>query len=269
MAKTPGTQADSGQSRWQRIKRAGITGLALIIPLVVTLLVLMFVWGFIASLVNPLSTTIANALELDTETERYVLLGLTTVGLAIIIVLMGLVANATSGSRLEDKFDNFIGAIPGIGAVYSSFNEMSQMLLDSDNQSFQEVVMVEYPSEGSYCVAFLTAETPQFVQDTVGEDEMVSVFMPMGPNPFMGGFPLHVASDRVYEIDMTVEEGIRSIVTSGVAMGHDDAPEGTTALDHGSPGAASVGSNMAVISGEESTEEPKSTTEETTSPEDA
>lgn len=248
MARTAGSRRPA-QTLAKRLKRAGITGLGLIIPLVVTILVLLFVWGFIASLINPVSTRLAEYLGLNSEAERYVLLGLTTLGLAIVIVIMGFVANSTDGSHLEDTFDGIISSIPGVGAVYTSFNEMSQMLLDNDTQSFQEVVMVEYPAQGSYCVAFLTAETPAFVREAVGEDEMISVFMPMGPNPFMGGFPLHISTDRVYEIDMTVEEGVRSIVTSGVAMGEDDVPEGTTALDHGSPG--SVGNGYGTIRDED------------------
>ena len=247
MARTSGAQASPPQSLWQRVKQAGLTGLALIIPLVVTLLVLMFVWGFIASLVNPLSTVLADAMGLTSEAQRYVLLGLTTVALGVVIVIIGVVANVTSGSRLEDAFDHAIGSIPGVGAVYSSFNEMSQMLLDSDTQSFQEVVLVEYPYEGAWCVAFLTADTPGFVRETVGEEEMITVFMPMGPNPFMGGFVLHISSERVKDVDMTVEEGIRSIVTSGVAMGDEEVPEAKTALDHAAPGAAGTGGGFAAI----------------------
>ena len=254
------TQSSGGRddpSAMTTLKRAGITGIALVIPLVVTILVLMFVWGFIASLVNPLSSTIASGLGLDSQTQEYVLLGLTTLGLAAGLIVVGLIANKTSGTGVEDAFDQAIGSIPAVGAVYSTFNEMSQILIDSDSQSFQEVVMVEYPDEGSYCIAFLTSDTPAFVRETVGEDEMITVFMPMGPNPFMGGFVLHLSSDRVFDIDMTVEEGIQSIVTSGTAIGEVGNHAGTSTIDNAGPGAVDAGGGYEAIRDERTRSEPR------------
>lgn len=257
MGRTQSSDGDSGPSITARLKNAALTGLALIIPLVVTILVLTFVWGFIASMVEPISNTLGELLGLTGEAEQVVLLGLTTVGLAILIVLIGLGANLTSRTGIEAAFDRAIEAIPGVGAIYSTFRDMSELLLDSDSQSFEEVVLVEYPNEDTYCVAFLTRDTPQYVLDTVGKDEMITVFMPMGPNPFMGGFVLHVSEERVYDIDMSVEEGIESIITSGAAMGeHDDAPDTTppddaTTIEHGSPGAKTPGDDPAALSEDE------------------
>lgn len=239
----------------KQLKNAGISGIALVIPIVVTVLVLIFVWNFIASLINPFSTTIADAVGLNSEAERYVLLGLTTLGLAVGLIVVGLIANKTSRTGLEDAFDHAISSIPGVGAVYSTFNDMSQMLLDSDSQSFQEVVLVEYPAEGSYSVAFLTSDTPAFVRETVGKDEMITVFMPMGPNPFMGGFILHLSSERVFDVDMTVEEGIQSIVTSGAAIGEAGATGAATTDDAGS-GAVDGGSGYEAIREEQAQGDP-------------
>ena len=95
---------------------------------------------------------------------------------------------------------------------------MSKILLSRDTDSFKEVKLVEYPREGSYTIAFLTAEPGEAVRSATSHQEMVSLFLPMAPNPFMGGFVIHVAADRVYDVDMTVEEGIQAIVSSGVAV---------------------------------------------------
>jgi uncharacterized membrane protein len=112
--------------------------------------------------------------------------------------------------------------IPGIGSIYGTLDQVSEMLLESDTDSFQEVVLVEYPSEGSYSVAFKTAEPPAAVSESVDGRDMITVFMPMGPNPVMGGFILHLSPDRVHDVDMTVEEGISSIVSFGVAIDAED-----------------------------------------------
>jgi uncharacterized membrane protein len=128
-------------------------------------------------------------------------------------------------------FDTLVSRVPGVGSLYRSIDEMSGLLLDSDTDSFQEVKLVEFPDQGSYAFAFLTAETPDVVQEGVGETEgMVTVFLPMAPNPVMGGYVLHVAEEHVFDVDMTVEEGIQSIVTSGVATGRRSEEEFTEGM---------------------------------------
>ena len=117
-----------------------------------------------------------------------------------------------------------VAPIPGVGPLYQGVEEMSSMLLDSDASSFRDVKLVEFPHEGAYALAFLTAKTADVVEESVDTEEMVTVFLPLAPNPIMGGYVLHVASDRVYDVDMTVEEGLQSIVTSGVVTAtHPDA----------------------------------------------
>ncbi|MFC7027008.1 DUF502 domain-containing protein [Halomicroarcula sp. GCM10025710] len=126
----------------------------------------------------------------------------------------------SSASDLGLLLETVLSRIPGVGSLYRSLDEMSELLLDSDTDSFQEVKLVEFPVEGSYSIAFLTAETPDVVADAAAEKGMVTLFLPMAPNPVMGGYVLHVAEHRVRDIDMTVEEGVQSIVSSGVATGN-------------------------------------------------
>jgi hypothetical protein len=106
-----------------------------------------------------------------------------------------------------------------VGSVYQSFRQMSEVMLDSDAENFREVKLVEFPHEGVYALGFVTAETPPAVADAVGHGQMYTMFLPMAPNPVMGGHLLHVPASRVYEVDMTVEEGVQAVVTSGVAVG--------------------------------------------------
>ncbi|MDZ5813402.1 DUF502 domain-containing protein, partial [Halorubrum sp. AD140] len=86
------------------------------------------------------------------------------------------------------------------------------------------VVLVEFPREGLYSVAFQTSRPPEMIEQATEEDEMITVFLPMGPNPFMGGFVLHMSEDEVYRLDLSVEEGVSSIVSFGVAVEIDDHP---------------------------------------------
>jgi len=112
-----------------------------------------------------------------------------------------------------------MGNIPGVGSVYRTFDEMSEMVLDADTDSFEEVKLVPFPTEQSYALGFVTAETPAVIEGPTGNDDMQTLYVPMSPNPVMGGYVIHIPTDRTIDVDMSVEEGIKSIMTSGVATG--------------------------------------------------
>ncbi|MFB6172288.1 MAG: DUF502 domain-containing protein [Haloarculaceae archaeon] len=219
----------------ESVRRAFISGLALTIPALITLIVLTFALNFVASLLGPVAGVVNYVLP-GRDVAAVVLQLAALLTLLVVIFLVGVISERTSGDRFADEFHSFMEAIPGIGSVYTSFNEMSELLLDSDTDSFQDVKLVEYPTDDSYAVAFLTAESPEAVTEATGHDEMETLFMPMAPNPVMGGFVVHVAADRVHDVDLTVEEGIRSIVTSGVATGAESGP-GVPGDDLGDQGA--------------------------------
>lgn len=205
------------QSPREVLRESLVTGAAIILPLAVTLLVLSFVVNFLSNALSPISSTAVTNLPFN---NALIVQAITVVLLVVVMLVVGFVAEYTeSGNSVGDRFDGFMESIPGIGSVYTSFNEMSELLLDSDTESFQDVKLVQYPVEGSYTVAFKTADTPATLESDTGHDEMITLFMPMAPNPVMGGFVIHVSTDRVVDTEMTVEEGIRSIVTSGVAIG--------------------------------------------------
>ncbi|MFB6117804.1 DUF502 domain-containing protein [Halosegnis sp.] len=205
------------------VRRSLITGTAVIIPLAVTVLVITFALNFVNNALQPIIVVIRQGpVGPDRFTDPVLKLITLTVFLALVF-LLGFVAEFSKrGTKAGKQFDELMASIPGIGSVYTSFDEMSEIMLDSDTDSFQEVKLVEYPGEGSYTVAFKTASTPSVIGEATERDDMVTLFMPMAPNPVMGGFVIHVSRDRIVDVDLTVEQGIRSIVTSGVAIGGDD-----------------------------------------------
>jgi len=200
-------------------RRSFIKGLAILLPLVITLLVFSLVFGFIAGALDPLVVALQATPLFDAGSD-FPALVVTVAGFVLVVLAIGFAAEYGGGDgRLEREYNEFMTSIPGVGAVYNGFNEMSELLFDPDTDSFQDVKLVEYPGADSYVVAFKTAETADSIAEATGNDDMVTLFMPMAPNPVMGGFVIHVSRDRVVDVDLTVEEGIRSIVTSGVAVG--------------------------------------------------
>jgi len=223
----------AGNRLVERLRQMFISGAAITVPLVVTLLVLAFAVNFILGLISPAVTVIADNLDVGHDFGTPVMEGIAVLVLVATTLAIGFVAETRSGDGLEKAFDTAMARIPGIGSVYTSFNEMSKMLLSNDTQSFRDVKLVEYPTEGTYTVGFVTAETPPEIEDAAGYEDMTTLFMPMAPNPVMGGFVMHISEERVHDVDLTVEQGVRSIVTSGVAVNGDDGRTDGEIVDFG------------------------------------
>ncbi|WP_324662245.1 DUF502 domain-containing protein [Haloarcula sediminis] len=238
MADMRGTDHIPTSSVRATARQALLTGFALTIPVFVTLLVIGFVVNALSNVLDPVVTfafQLSGSRLEASETPAALVKLIAVVVLLVSVFCIGLVAERRSGQgRIESVFDATMERIPGVGSLYTSFDEMSKMLLDSDTQSFQEVVLVEHPTPESYTVAFVTASTPDAIEHATGNDEMVTVFIPMAPNPVMGGHVVHLPTSKVHDVDMTVEEGLRSIVTSGVAIGDTDDP---AVVGSGPPGA--------------------------------
>ena len=212
-----------------------ITGAALTIPFLITMMVLAFVLNFVSDLLTPIvgvaeyfglvgpMVAFARSLGLGPKFGSVLIeIGTVLVLLAFVLVV-GIVANHTSSDREFSKlFHTAMEAIPGVGSVYTSFRRMSDVLIESDTSSFQEVRLVEFPKEGTYSFAFVTADPPDALDDAAKHDDLRTLFMPLAPNPVMGGFLIHVPATRVYDVDLTVEEAVSAIVTSGVAIGDTD-----------------------------------------------
>ncbi|GAB6880240.1 hypothetical protein JCM17823_25140 [Halorubrum gandharaense] len=225
--------ADDSMGIGGRLRQVFFTGVAVIVPLLISLIVLAFAFNFIYDYLDlfsdqilPFSPEVTAPVIGTIEQEVLVELA-TPLVLLTLILLVGLVATSSRyGELAVDYFDYVIEQIPGFGSVYEGFRQMSDVMLESDSQNFQEVVLVEFPTEGVYAVAFVTSETPDSVADPVGKGDMRTLFMPMAPNPVMGGHVVFVPEERIVEVDMTVEEGIRALVTSGVAIGNADGGHG-------------------------------------------
>ena len=204
-----------------RLRRAFLTGVAVIVPSVITLAVLGVAFNAIYNYLNAFSTAIvpllpSSTLPIDRAIAIEIAAPVVFVGS---ILLIGVAVESTRyGEQAVDYVDYAIVQIPGVGSVYQGFRQMSDAMMESDGGNFQEVVLVEFPTEDVYTLAFVTSETPDAVALPADGGEMRTLFMPMAPNPVMGGHVLFVPERRIVDVDLSVEEGIRALVTSGVAL---------------------------------------------------
>ncbi|MDF9748352.1 DUF502 domain-containing protein [Natrinema salsiterrestre] len=198
-----------------RLKRLLINGVVITIPLVATLLVVLVVFDFILGVLSPIITGVTYIWA--DEPPVPVIQFATLLSVLGVFLLVGIVAEYTPGTYLSKRVHATMETIPGVSTVYESIRRASSLLLDDETDQFQDVKLVEFPHEGAYMLGFLTAETPPVVEASAGEDEMVTIMVPLAPNPATNGYVMHMPTEKVHEVDLTVEEAFRSIATLGVA----------------------------------------------------
>ncbi|MFB6112459.1 MAG: DUF502 domain-containing protein [Halobacteriaceae archaeon] len=233
-----GTESTAQRRLYGSARSALLTGVAVVVPILITLYVLNVAVDILTQVLQPFVTGLVS-LNLTGQESQLFAQVIAVVLLGAITFLIGVVANFQTGQRAISYFDLLVERLPGIGGVYKSFRKMSDVLLESDTENFQSVVLVEFPSMESYTLGFETTQTPDEIEDAAGAEEMVTLFLPLAPNPVMGGHLAHIPSDRVMEVDMTVEEGMRTIVTTGVAATEGDT--GLTSHEMAQLGAAGIG----------------------------
>jgi uncharacterized membrane protein len=199
------------------LRQTLLSGLALTVPFFITLLVLVWVLGFVSNALSPLVGVIV-ALG-PGEGVSVWLVQLVAAGIVFgLVFAVGVAAQHGPDTHLADRIDVLMEDLPGVGSIYTSVERMSDVFVEGDTESFREVKIVEFPRENCFALAFLTADTPTVLEDAAGEGEMLTVFVPMAPNPVMGGHLVNLPEDRVFDVDMSVEEGMQAIMTTGMAI---------------------------------------------------
>ncbi len=181
-----------------------LTGLFITIPLVVTILLL--IWAF--------NQTDAILGGLIFRIFKIRVMGLGLITLLILITLTGLLAHNYLGRKLISFGENILHKIPILSKVYGTAKQITETLTKADKNSFRQVVLVEYPRKGLYSPGFLTSEAPISI-NTQTNQKLISVLIPTVPNP-VTGFLIFVPEEDVMVLDMSIEEGFKLIITAGV-----------------------------------------------------
>jgi len=232
---TDGTQGGD-ESLSEGIVDVLMTGVAIIVPLIITLYLFQVALSFVSKALDPFVRLLAWIGLIDRVESVQLITFLIDVGIyplvvdflteliavAVlfgIVVMVGTVGRNRYGERVISTVDLAIASIPGVGTVYKSFRRMGDVMLDSEAENFQDVKLIECLGDDIYVIGFETSPSPATVEKSTGHAEMVTVFIPLAPNPVTGGFLTHVPREQVFDVEMTIEEGVRSILTSGVATG--------------------------------------------------
>jgi uncharacterized membrane protein len=193
------------------VKKYFITGLLIWIPLVITIWVLLLV-------VDTLDQTL---LLLPTEWRPDRWLGVHVRGMGVLLTVLivfvtGVLAANFIGQRLVRIWNELLHRIPFFSSVYSSVKQVSDTLFSSKGEAFRKALLVQWPREGMWTIAFLTGVPGGAVAKHLDGD-YVSVYVPTTPNPTGGYFVMLPRAD-VIELDMSVEAALKYIISMGVVV---------------------------------------------------
>lgn len=145
--------------------------------------------------------------------------GMGFVAVILLILFAGVLARNLIGKKLIQLTEKIMNRIPLINRIYSAVQQISQVFLSGKRAVFEKTVLIEYPRRGSYCIAFQTSETKGEIQRQT-KKELVSVFLPTTPNP-TSGYLLFIPKNKVYPLQMTVEEALKLVISGGAVLPQD------------------------------------------------
>ncbi len=190
-------------------KRYFITGLLIWVPLAITAWVLNLIVG-----------TMDQSLRLLPESlHPQNLLGVNVPGVGalitlLVILLTGVAAANFIGQKLVRWWEGLLARIPVVNSIYKGVKQISDTLFSPNGQAFRKALLVQYPREGSWTIAFQTGQPGGDVANHL-TGEFVSVYVPTTPNP-TSGFFLMMPRAEVMELDMTVDDALKYIISMGV-----------------------------------------------------
>lgn len=190
-----------------KLRKYLISGLLVWIPLVITVFVIKFIVDLLSS----------SLLLMPTKYQPDALIGFHIPGIGVLLTLLvifltGLLVANLIGQRLVRWGERIMKSIPLVRTVYTGVKQVTETLFTPGGQSFRKVLLVEYPCAGVWSVAFQTGEISG---ELAAEKDMVSYFIPTTPNP-TSGFLMMAPKSRVKELDMTVEQALKFVISLGV-----------------------------------------------------
>ncbi len=186
------------------MRRSFLRGLAIIIPIAITVWVLWFIFQFIDGIASPLYQQIGLNIP-----------GIGFITAIVLILLLGIASRYLAGKVFFRILERIFLTLPLARSVYSGARELiNAFSLGQKGKTFREVCMVEYPRKGVYSIGFKTNELT--FEDADGNNKMLSnIYIPLPPNPTTGILTL-IPSDEVISLSISVEQGLKLVLSAGI-----------------------------------------------------
>jgi uncharacterized membrane protein len=194
-----------------------LTGLLVWLPLAVTVWVLTSVVGLLDGIFAWLivaAQTVLPASLAPALTKLREIQGLSVIVMVLALLLTGLAVTNIAGQWIVTQSNRVFSNIPIVKSIYNSVKQVSDTLFSSSGQAFRHAVLVQYPRQGAWTIAFVTGKPGGEVAEHLPGD-MLTVYVPTTPNP-TSGFMLIVPRAEVVELAMSVDEALKYVISMGV-----------------------------------------------------
>ena len=212
-----------------------LTGFAVLLPALVTFALVKWVFGTIASITDLLlffvPPRITHAGNGDGPMYWYWSL-LALVVAVILIATAGFLTRYYVGRQMIEWLDLTLLRVPLLNKIYGTIKQVNEAFTSGKKSSFKKVVLVEFPKAGTYSLGFITGEGDPEARAKTHEN-LVCVFVPTTPNP-TSGFLILVPADKVTQLEMSVADGVKYIVSLGAIAPEFTPPPGKARLKDGS-----------------------------------
>ena len=201
---------ENSKSLFTKIRSYFLTGIIVTAPVGLTFYVAILFIGFIDSKVK-------NIIPSKYHYDNILPFDIPGIGLIVVFILLTFIGFLTAGliGRYIIKLgERIISRLPIIRSIYGALKQIFESILNSSSKSFREVVLIEYPRKGIWAIGFITGNTKGEVK-SLSNMEMVNVFLPTTPNP-TSGFLLFLPRKDVKILNMTIEEGIKMVISGGI-----------------------------------------------------
>ncbi|OHB47567.1 MAG: hypothetical protein A2106_00880 [Planctomycetes bacterium GWF2_40_8] len=196
-------------------KRKIIAGLLVVFPIFITYIVIKFLFGLIGGLLSPVvkeSFILLGVSLRNSKVDEFVTTSVAFVITFAALYFIGAVATNFFGKLIIGFFEAILNKTPIIKNIYTSSKKMIEIISIPGRKAFKRVVIVEYPRVGMKVFAFVTGNVK--IKDGT---ELTSVFIPTVPNP-TSGFLIYLPDEDIVETDLTIEEGMKLIVSGGILV---------------------------------------------------
>ncbi|MBR9649842.1 DUF502 domain-containing protein [Thalassovita aquimarina] len=205
-----------------RLRSSFLTGIVVIAPVGLTIWFLWSFAGWVDSFVLPLVPE-------RFQPEQYIGINLRGVGIFFFLfftILVGWIAKGLMGRSLIRFAESLVERMPVVRSIYSGVKQIAETVFAQSERSFEKACMVEYPRKGIWAVGFVSTEAKGEIVSRAGhpeDDDLLSVFVPTTPNP-TSGFLLYFPRRDVIELDMTVEDAAKLVISAGLVYPNPKKP---------------------------------------------
>lgn len=194
------------------LRASFLTGLVVIAPVALTMWLIWSVVGWIDGFVLPL-------VPRTIQPEEYIGINLRGVGVIIFLVftiIVGWIAKGIIGRSMIHFGEGLVNRMPVVRTIYSGIKQISETVFAQSERSFEKACLIQYPRKGIWAIGFVSTNAKgEVAEKAETSGELVGVFVPTTPNP-TSGFLLMFPEEDVIELDMSVEDAAKLVISAGL-----------------------------------------------------